>query len=114
MVPSIIDLRIGVEVMILGILVNSDRHLEQLRGLTKAALQKGHDVEIFVMDDGAKLLTRDSFLNLASLPNVSLSVCDHSTAQYGIDIHSLPDVIREWGQYNNAKMNHDADRVIVL
>lgn len=100
--------------MILGILVNSDRHLMQLHGFTKAALQKGHDVEIFVMDDGVKLLVRDSFVNLASVPNVSLRVCEHSAARHGIDVHSLPDELACGGQFSNAMMNHNADRVIVL
>jgi len=100
--------------MILGILVNSDRHLMQLRDLTKATLRKGHDVEIFVMDDGVKLLARDSFVKLASVPNVSLSVCEHSAARHGIDAHSLPGEVACGGQYRNAQMNHDADRVIVL
>ncbi|MEE8343161.1 MAG: DsrE family protein [Gammaproteobacteria bacterium] len=100
--------------MKLGILVNSDRHLTQLRDITKAALQKGHDVEIFVMDDGAKLLTQDSLVKLILVPNVSLSVCELSAARHGIDAHNLPGGVSCGGQYGNAMMNHDADRVIVL
>ena len=42
--------------MKLGILVNSDRNLEAITGMTRAALAKGHEVLLFAMDDGTRLL----------------------------------------------------------
>jgi hypothetical protein len=47
--------------MKLGIFVNTDRHLEHVVGLVKAALSKGHEVTMFNMDDGTKLLGTPEF-----------------------------------------------------
>jgi len=43
--------------MNLGILVNTDRNLAALRGIVAAATGKGHEVAIFAMDDGTRLLS---------------------------------------------------------
>ncbi|MCC6347244.1 MAG: DsrE family protein, partial [Nitrospirales bacterium] len=42
--------------MKLGIFVNTDRHPDDLAGITRAALSKGHEVVIFFMDSGTRLL----------------------------------------------------------
>ncbi len=100
--------------MKLGILVNSDRHWGHLLGLAAAATAKNHEVVIFVMDQGTRLLDNESFAELAGLEGVSLSVCDHSAQQRGIDTGAVADTITIGGQFNNAMMAHEADRVIVL
>ena len=100
--------------MKLGILVNTDRHLEHILGFTKAAVAKNHEVIIFTMDEGTRLLENDSFVALAKLPAVSMSLCEHSAEGYGIDTKDLPKDINCASQFNNAMMNHNADRVIVL
>ena len=45
--------------MKLGILVNTDKHLAAVTGITRAAIDKGHEVTIFAMDDGTRLLEED-------------------------------------------------------
>ncbi|MDA8083491.1 MAG: hypothetical protein M0024_07535 [Nitrospiraceae bacterium] len=100
--------------MKLGILVNTDRHEDHLSGLTKAAVALGHDVIIFVMDDGTRLLSRPVIRDLCGLPGVSISFCDMNARQCGLDREGLPPSIVCGSQYNNAVMNHEADRVIVL
>jgi len=100
--------------MKLGILVNTDKHLEHTLGLTKAAIAKNHEVIIFIMDEGTRLLENDSFVALAKLPAVSISLCEHSAKGYGINTKDLSKDINCASQFNNAMMNHNADRVIVL
>ncbi len=68
--------------MILGFLVNSDRHLAHALGLTAAAANKGHEVMIFVMDSGTRLLRDERFVALAGTKGVSMSFCHHSEQQY--------------------------------
>jgi len=98
----------------LGILVNTDQYIQHITGLTKASIAKDYEVSIFVMDVGTRLLENDSFVALANLPAVSISLCEHSAKACGIDTKLLPNNINCASQFNNAMMNHHADRVIVL
>ncbi len=100
--------------MKLGILVNTDRHAEDVVGLTKAAITKGHGVIIFMMDTGVKLLSNPSVTGLCSNPGVHMSFCDHNAGKIGVSKEGVPDKIVCGSQFDNATMNHDADRVIVL
>ncbi|MFV1973273.1 MAG: DsrE family protein [Thiohalobacterales bacterium] len=100
--------------MKLGILVNTDRHLEHMLGITKATMAKNHELSIFIMDEGTRLLENDLFVSLAKLPAVSITLCEHSASNYGIDTKGLSKDISCASQFNNAMMIHNADRVIVL
>ncbi|HET6515864.1 MAG TPA: hypothetical protein VFG09_11940 [Thermodesulfovibrionales bacterium] len=100
--------------MKLGILVNTGRNLKHIIGLTEAAVRKGHEVMIFAMDDGVRLFREPDFKTLCGLDNVSMSFCDLSTGVLDVPKEGIPDEIICGSQYNNAVMNHDADRIIVL
>ncbi len=100
--------------MKLGILVNTDKHLEHIFGLTTASIEKNHEVIIFVMDEGTRLLENELFVALAQLPAVSISLCDLSAKSYEINTDNLSKYIARASQFNNAMMNHNADRVIIL
>jgi len=100
--------------MKLGILVNTDKHLDAITGITKSALSKGHTVLIFNMDDGTKLLGNPSFTALCKTQGVTMSYCDHSAKHANVSTEGLPSEIACGSQFDNANMNHEADRVIVL
>ena len=100
--------------MKLGILVNTDKHLDALLGLANAALVKGHTVILFAMDDGTRLLTQPSCTALCTKPNVTMSFCDHSAQRLGLKTDTFPKEIIRGSQYNNAVMMHNADKVLVL
>lgn len=100
--------------MKLGILLNTARHLEDVAGITRAALAKNHQVIIFTMDEGTRLLENQVLVSLAGLEGVSLSVCDHSAKMLGANTEGLSPKIVCGSQLHNAMMNHNADRVIVL
>lgn len=100
--------------MKLGILVNTDKNLSAVDGITRAAVAAGHSVEIFVMDDGTRLLADGAFTALASLAGVKMAFCDHSAQHLGTKPDPTPDAITCGSQFDNANMNHEADRVIVL
>lgn len=100
--------------MKLGILVNTDRHLDHVVGLTAAAGKKGHEVVIFAMDEGVRLLDNGAFAALAELDGVSLSFCSHSAREQGVEPDGRPAAITVGSQLNNAMMANTADRVIVL
>jgi predicted peroxiredoxin len=100
--------------MKLGIFVNTDKNLDAVRGITKAALAKGHTVNLFNMDDGTKLVGSPEFAELCKTPGVSISFCDHSAKHKGVTTEGLPKEVVCGSQYNNAVMLHEADKVIVL
>ncbi len=100
--------------MKLGILVNTDRHAEDVVGLTKAAITKGHEILMFMMDTGIKLLGNSFVTDLCNEIGVHMSFCDHSTGKLGVSKEGCPDKIVCGSQFDNATMNHEADRVIVL
>ena len=62
--------------MKLGILVNTDRHLRDIVGLTTAAVAGGHEVVLFAMDAGTRLLGDPSYTELCRLPGVALGGID--------------------------------------
>lgn len=100
--------------MKLGIFVNTNRHLDHVVGLVKAALSKGHEVIMFNMDDGTKLLGAPEFSELCKTKGVTLSYCDHSAKGLNVATEGLPPEMVCGSQYNNAVMNHKADKVIIL
>lgn len=100
--------------MKLGILVNTDRHLEHVLGIARSALAQRHEVSLFLMDTGTHLALRPELAQLAGLPGASVTLCDHSALAHGVEKASLPAQIACRSQVQNALMNHRADRVLVL
>lgn len=100
--------------MKLGILVNTDRHADHLAGIVRAAIARGHEVIIFVMDEGVRLLEQETVRQFCSLPGVSMNFCDLNAQQCKVDKEKVPAAVNCGSQYNNAVMFHDADRIIVL
>ena len=100
--------------MKLGIFVNTDRHLAHLLGITKAARAKGHEVYVFNMDEGTKLLGEAAFQELCTLGGVSMSFCEYNAKGLHVSTEGIPEEIVCGSQYHNAVMVHDVDKVIVL
>jgi predicted peroxiredoxin len=100
--------------MKLGILVTTDRHLEHILGLAAAARAKDHEVVIFAMDGGIRLLDDKSFTDLSGQEGISLSFCSHSAREQGVDTEVQPADITVGSQMNNAMMANAVDRLINL
>jgi predicted peroxiredoxin len=98
----------------LGILVNSDRHLETITGMTRAALAKGHEVLLFAMDDGTRLLANPGYIALCQLAGVNMSFCQESATRKSVNFDALPEAIAAGSQLQNAMMVQKTDRIIVL
>lgn len=82
--------------MKLGILINTDRHADDIVGITKAAISKGHEVTMFMMDDGNKLLSNTAVTGLSEEAGVSMSYCDHSVQKLGLSKEGIPEKNRLW------------------
>ncbi|MEW5747074.1 MAG: hypothetical protein AB1805_16720 [Nitrospirota bacterium] len=100
--------------MKLGMLVNTNKNLDAVVGLTKAALSKGHEVVIFTMDEGTKLFGNPAYTALCGMKGVSMSFCDHSAKGLNAPTQGVPAEIVCGSQFNNAAMDHESDKVIVL
>jgi hypothetical protein len=98
----------------LGILINTNRHKEAIIGITNEAIKRGHQVILFFMDEGCLLLMDKEILSLRKLDDVSMSVCDLNRRKIGIKDEEILVGIRCGSQYDNAVMNKEADKVIVL
>jgi len=96
----------------LGIVVNTDKHPEHVAGIARAALKRGHTVMVFMTDDGVRICTNPDIVALKGEADVSL--CDHSAKDRGVEESTVPEGITCGSQYNNAVVNHDADRVVVI
>ena len=100
--------------MKLGIVVTTDRHLDHIVGLTKVASKKGHEVTIFAMDAGTKLLGETEFTQLCSEDNVIISLCQHSASEHGVNMEGISIEIVLGSQFNNAMMHSESDKVVVF
>jgi predicted peroxiredoxin len=99
--------------MKLGILVNTEDHINDIIGLTKAAVERGHEVMIFTMDVGIKLFKHAEYSELCKTSGVKMSFCDHNAKMYG-GTEGAPEAISRGSQYDNAVMHHECDKIIVL
>ncbi|MBI5049389.1 MAG: DsrE family protein [Nitrospirae bacterium] len=100
--------------MNLGILINTDKHVKDIVGLTKAAASKKHEVVLFMMDNGVKLLHNPSITALHKIPGVSMSFCQYSADVLKVSTKKIAKGIAAGSQFNNAEMVKSADKVIVL
>lgn len=100
--------------MKLGMLVNTDRHLAHILGLAAAATAKNHEVVIFAMDEGVRLLDDGAFADLGARQGVSISFCSHSAREKGVATEGRPEGVTVGSQLNNAMMVQAVDRMIVL
>jgi hypothetical protein len=90
-----------------------DRQEEGLRMAVGLTLMDD-TVDIFVMDDGVKLLCETVFSGLCSVEGIQMSFCDHSTEQLDCKPKDLPRGIVCGSQYDNTLMSHASDRIIVI
>jgi predicted peroxiredoxin len=100
--------------MKLGILVNTESHMNDIIGIARAATERGHDVVIFTMDRGTKLFKNPEYADLCNLKGVKMSFCDHNAKMFEAQTEGISDEIVCGSQFDNAAMHHECDKVIVL
>jgi len=100
--------------MKLGLLVATDRNLKHLRGIVLSALARGHEVEVFVMAEGVRLLCDEGFREIIARPGLTASYCSFNAMMHGIDEGCIPAEAEPASQINNLMMARSSDRVITL
>ncbi len=97
--------------MKLGILLTTGIESENLhtaRRLTEAALAAGHEVSLFLMDEG--VYVQEHLLSLTE-KGAQLAICGHNARERSLP---LVEKIDFGSQYDWAEVVHNADRVIAL
>ena len=100
--------------MKLGILLITQGYKDDLLGLAGAALDQGHEVDVFMMDDGVYYSQDDDVAGLARREGVNMSLCERSCQWRDITEDMILDGITEGSQMQNAVMHNSADRILVL
>ncbi len=100
----------------LGLLVNTDKHLDYVINIVNAAYAKGKDIEIFFTGKGVLLTLKSNFRKLAG--KARLSVCDVSFRANGLNGREaeVPGVgFKDFAtQARNAEMIARVDRYLVF
>lgn len=97
----------------LGILVNTDKHLDYVINLTKAAYGKGKQVLIFFTGAGVKLTQAAEFSKLSGM--AELSICAESFYKLGFR-GDVPGVLADGfvTQEKNSDLIARSDRYVVF
>ncbi|WP_420263623.1 hypothetical protein [Candidatus Magnetominusculus dajiuhuensis] len=98
--------------MTIGFLITRDGYKDDIIGLTKAAVKKGLNVILFMMDDGTRHSQDKDIVALMGLNGVTMSLCDHSAKLR--NVIEIPEGCAAGSQYQNSVMNQDADKVILI
>ncbi len=98
--------------MNLGLLLITNGYKEDVIGIIKAGLNKGHKLSVFMMDEGVFYCQDEDIVTLNQSDNINMSLCDRSCHLRGITADMIPDGITEGSQLQNAMMHNNADRII--
>lgn len=97
----------------LGLLVSSDKHLDYVINLTRAAYNKGKDVEIFFTGQGVLLTQSPDFIKLVG--KAKMSLCDVSFRALGLKGDVPGFGFKDFAtQAKNAALIKNSDRYLVF
>jgi len=96
----------------LGIVATNASTEDHVVGLAYAAVARGWQCRCFLTDTGVRLLHSMPLLELARTRKLRVDVCKHSWELYGSG--AAPDGVVMGGQFQNAELAHECDKVIVL
>lgn len=99
-----------------GIVVTDQNQSRIAADLMREALQRDWQVRCFLTDDGVNMIRDHLFVEMAQHNNVHLSVCEHSVERYcqDTDLEALADVLVVGGQYQDAELVRNCDKVLVF
>ncbi len=100
-----------------GLVVTNERNADTARELLEAAQERGWECRCFLTDRGALLLNDQAFMASPAFAKTNIAVCELSVERYedhglharGIDAHVVIG-----GQYQDAELVRNSDRVLVL
>lgn len=103
--------------MRLGLVITDEAHADLVGELGARALARDWEVRCFMTDTGVRALANDKVRMLINDPHAETAVCEHSIERYGTggpDLASLEAILIVGGQYQNAELARESDRVLVF
>lgn len=99
-----------------GIVVTDETQAEHAACLMKEALGRDWSVRCFLTENGVNMLKDSAFIDMARNPSVHLSVCEMSVERYCHDmpLSEMDDVVIVGGQYQDAELVRNSDKVMVF
>lgn len=95
-----------------------DQNSETVIKIAQAAIEAGHTVEIFLMDDGVynvvkKVKISVSFARLMA-KGASIAICGHTAEDRGVEKEDCLEGVKYAGQYELACMVNETDRFLTF
>ena len=103
--------------MRLGIVVTDQQFADQAMDLLRGGDRRGWELRCFLTDTGVRLLNREDFRAFLGASQAHVSLCELSVDRYpDADPHAggLDQRVIVGGQYQDAELVKNTDRVIVL
>lgn len=99
-----------------GIVITDIKQSQPAIELIREALARTWPVRCFLTDDGVNLIKDADFIALAGNELAHFSICEHSVERCckEVDLNAISDVIIVGGQYQNAELVRNSDRVLVF
>lgn len=100
-----------------GLVVTNERNADAARKLLEAAQARGWECRCFLTDRGALLLADPAFTGSPAFMNTNIAVCELSIERYenhGLHARAIDPHVIVGGQYQDAELVHNSDRVLVL
>ncbi len=98
--------------MRLGVTITSDRFGSYATGLLAAASARGWECRCFLTHTGTRVLRYKPFCDLVESGRVSTTVCELSWERF--EGGALPPSVIMGGQYQNAELVHQCDKVVAF
>ncbi|MEJ2691821.1 MAG: hypothetical protein P8166_01910 [Candidatus Thiodiazotropha sp.] len=103
--------------MKLGIVITDETLAEHAVGVIEASCERGWRNRCFLTDRGVLLLKDTDFCRLMREQELEVAVCELSMERYDHPAASDVELMRRvviGGQYQDAQMVHNSDRVLVF
>lgn len=101
----------------LGILVPTNKHIDHLIGVARAAKKAGKAIEIFFTHEGVLMTQDPKFQEIAEIATGALSLCNHSWEEFGFSGKPIPPGMTEddlGSQSRHVALIEKCDRYLVI
>ena len=100
-----------------GLVVTNECNGDAARALLEGAQARGWDCRCFLTDRGALLLADPAFTTSPAFAKTNIAVCELSVERFedqGLHARGIDGHVVVGGQYQDAELVRNSDRVLVL
>jgi sulfur relay (sulfurtransferase) complex TusBCD TusD component (DsrE family) len=99
-----------------GVVITDIKQSQTALELMQSALDRAWQVRCFLTDDGVNMVKDDRFITMARNDQAHFSMCEHSAERFcqDVDLEAISDAVIVGGQYQDAELVRNCDRVLVF